>query len=148
MADSRIIGVLDALQSQCQRATYGAVGEFLGIPGMSVSAHLGDRSKRASFVVAANGQPTGYKKSELHPDLFKNEKVIRTGQDLTTFLRAAKERKMNDRLFNLAIQTTLLDDDDGEILGDLDKLDREYIEPEDEAKSSATTIEPEREPTK
>ena len=80
--------ILDCLNRERIRATYGAVGEVLGRPAQSVGGVLGGRTGRASWVVnAKTGEPTGYSAEEKHPDLRRTEQIIRTGEELRQLLQ-------------------------------------------------------------
>ena len=75
--------ILDCLERRRIRATYGAVGAVIGKPARSVGAALGGRTRRASWVVnAQDGEPTGYRPHQKHPDLHRTPHVIRTGDEL------------------------------------------------------------------
>ena len=94
LADSRrsqastVDQILDCLNREQVRATYGAVGEVLGRPAQSVGGALWSRTKRASWVVnAQTGEPTGYSVDEKHPELHRAEQIIRTGEQLSQLLR-------------------------------------------------------------
>lgn len=87
--------ILDCLDRKQRRATYGAVGEVLGIPARSVNERLlGERSYRASWIVnAKTGQPTGYAPHEKHPEL-PASRIIRSGKQLRLLLeRCADGRR-------------------------------------------------------
>ena len=65
------------------RCTYGAMAELLGIQPREVGRILGPKRPAASWVVsAATLQPTGYNPNELHPDLFQNQRVIESAEEL------------------------------------------------------------------
>ena len=75
--------ILDCLNRERIRATYGAVGEVIGIPAIGVGAALGKRSQRASWVVnAGTGKPAGYGPDQIHADLRLTSRIIRTGDEL------------------------------------------------------------------
>jgi predicted RNase H-like nuclease len=75
--------ILAALNEYKTRATYGAVGELLGIPAIGVGRKLGDQRPEASWIVGAkNGKPSGYTDDNCHPELYSNPLVIRTGEQL------------------------------------------------------------------
>ena len=75
--------ILDCLERKRVRATYGAVGAVIGRPAQSVGAALGNRRKRASWVVnARTGEPTGYDPTEKHPDLYFTSHIIKAGEEL------------------------------------------------------------------
>lgn len=80
--------ILDCLNCERIRATYGAVGEVLGLRAQSVGAVLGSRTTRASWVVnARTGEPTGYGANEKHPELHRTERIVRTGEELSQLLQ-------------------------------------------------------------
>ena len=75
--------ILDCLNRQRIRATYGAVGAVIGKPPQSVGDVLGSRTQRASWVVnAQTGEPTGYDRRQKHPDLHRTALIIKTGDEL------------------------------------------------------------------
>ena len=75
--------ILDCLERERVRATYGAVGAVIGRSARSVGAALGKRRKRASWVVnARTGVPTDYDPTEKHPDLYLTSHIIKTGEEL------------------------------------------------------------------
>ena len=101
----RIVGYLNATKI---RATYGAVGELLGVPGRAVGAMLGRRRPEVSWVVnARTGKPTGYSAKQCHPDLYKNPYIIRTGEELRS--RMEGEWSEDDGLVDISDVHTLLD---------------------------------------
>ena len=84
---ANINDILLALNKNKIRATYGAIGQALGVPAMSVGRLLGAKRPEASWVVSAStGQPTAYSGKEIHPDLLAKDNVIRTGQELLSLL--------------------------------------------------------------
>ena len=86
--------ILEFLNEERIRCTYGAVGEILEVPARSVSMYLGERRTAASWVVSkANGKPTGYKDYQRHPDLCRKKYVIRSGTELMNELVAWKARR-------------------------------------------------------
>ncbi len=88
--------VMQFLNAEQVRATYGAVGELVGVPARSVGALLGDRRPEASWVVnAADGVPGGYDADQVHPDLLSKPDVIGTGREL--LLRLTLWRKTRPR---------------------------------------------------
>ena len=75
--------ILDCLDRQRIRATYGAVGAVIGSPPQSVGDALGRRTQRASWVVnAETGEPTGYDRLQKHPELHRTNRIIKTGDEL------------------------------------------------------------------
>ena len=85
MTDIQLI--LDCLNHHKIRATYGAVGELMGIPAIGVGRYLGNPRAEASWIVSASsGKPSGYDQSEYHPALFHRQEVLRKGQALQKLL--------------------------------------------------------------
>jgi len=85
--------ILDYLNREHVRATYGAVGEALGIPAIAVGTSLGDRCPEASWIVSAEtGQPTGYAPGDIHP-LLEGSPIITSGADLVRRLAGFPSRK-------------------------------------------------------
>ena len=79
-------GIAEVLGRYHQRATYGAVADFLGEPARSI---MGGRSKARQFcwiVNARNGLPTDYPPSAVDPALQEREHVIASGQELRGWL--------------------------------------------------------------
>lgn len=75
--------IVDYLNRQKIRATYGAVGEAIGVPARSIGGMLGGKRPEVSWVVnAATELPTGYAPSQYHPDLRSRSRVIRDGNEL------------------------------------------------------------------
>jgi hypothetical protein len=75
--------ILAFLNDRHIRATYGAVGEVVGVIPRSLGALLGTRRPEASWIVnAADGLPTGYAQDECHPALFSKPDIIATGREL------------------------------------------------------------------
>lgn len=84
--------ILRSLNAERIRATYGAVGDLIGIPAISVSQYLGERRPKASWVVNDDtGQPTGYTSDEMHPDLRRTANIIRSGDALDALLQQHPE---------------------------------------------------------
>ena len=85
----KITNILDALNTHRIRATYGAVGQCLGIPAIAVSQRLGSRRPEASWIVsAASGKPTGYASTEYHPALFSNSRILGSASELQALLES------------------------------------------------------------
>ena len=80
--------ILECLNRERIRCTYGAMAEVIGGSPRSVGRRLGHRRPEASWVVSvATGQPTGYTDAEKHPELESKKRVIRTGEELQRLLR-------------------------------------------------------------
>jgi alkylated DNA nucleotide flippase Atl1 len=82
--------ILDALNREKIRATYGAVAEVLHIPARSVGQVLGTRRPEASWVVRDDdGMPAEYEAHQLHAELTRRSVIIRSGEQLRLLLRGA-----------------------------------------------------------
>ena len=80
--------ILDHLNRDRIRCTYGAFAGVLGVPARSVGRHLGARRPYASWVVnRRTGEPTGYAGHEKHPALRRTRHVIETEDELRRRLR-------------------------------------------------------------
>ena len=80
--------VLDCLNAVKVRCTYGALGGLLEVPHRRVGQYLGEKRFETSWVVnRRTKKPTGYSQAQLHPELFKNEKVIYESDELDKFRR-------------------------------------------------------------
>ena len=87
--------ILRFLNEANVRATYGAVGEVLGVVSRSMGARLGARRPEASWIVSAeNHLPTDYSPDEWHPALLSRPEVITTGTALV--LRMTNWRRSID----------------------------------------------------
>lgn len=96
--------IIDLLNKHKQRATYGAVGNFLGEPPHGLMARR-DKNFENSWIVAANdraprgehpgaqrGRPTGYADHQIHPDCLRLinqhiDNIIDNEHDLRVWLR-------------------------------------------------------------
>ena len=60
-----------------------AFGELMDTPARSVARkYLGEKRPEASWVVnSETKKPTGYLPEEMHPNLFKREVIITTGEE-------------------------------------------------------------------
>ena len=86
--------VLEFLNAEQVRATYGAVGELLGIIPRTMSAQLGPHSAERSWIVsAATGLPTDYSRDETHPSLLRTDEIIGSGIALAMRLSAWKAKR-------------------------------------------------------
>ena len=86
--------ILQFLNAEQIRATYGAVAGVLGVPARSVGAALGTRRPDASWVVNADTDlPTDYDPAQWHPALLGRAEVIRTANELTLRLSIWKARR-------------------------------------------------------
>jgi hypothetical protein len=81
--------VLDALDRNHQRATYGAVAAVLGDAPRTLMKGRA-RDQRHSWVVSSqNNEPTGYTPDQTHPALREHEQVLKTKDELERWLESA-----------------------------------------------------------
>lgn len=79
----RMDRIVAFLNTEHRRATYGAVGEALGLPAQTIGGMLGRRRPEASWVVSAETlEPTGYGAGDKHAALHERPEVITTGLEL------------------------------------------------------------------
>jgi hypothetical protein len=91
LGDVSLDEILQLLNHDKVRATYGAVAEVLGVIPRSMGARLGTRRPEASWIVsAANGLPTDYSEDEWHPALLSQHDIISSGGVLA--LRLSKRK--------------------------------------------------------
>jgi hypothetical protein len=83
--------ILQLLNDQQVRATYGAVADVLGVIPRSMGTLLGPHTPVASWIVnAATGLPTDYSQNETHPALLRSGEIITSGIALTLRLASWK----------------------------------------------------------
>jgi len=79
--------VIDTLNRFHQRATYGAVGGLLDRNPRNIMSRS-PRDPRHSWVVnQERGKPTGYRKTEIDPDIIERARVITSPEELQVWLR-------------------------------------------------------------
>jgi len=78
--------ILDALNANRQRATYGAVAALLGKSPRTLMQGQ-ERDARHSWVVRRHtGRPTGYDAALLHPELSARDQILETKDELSSWL--------------------------------------------------------------
>jgi alkylated DNA nucleotide flippase Atl1 len=93
IATTTLDEILQFLNDQHVRTTYGAVAELLGVPARSLGVRLGDRRPEASWIVnAQNGLPNGYSQHEMHAALPRSE-IITFGTALAMRIAAWKAKR-------------------------------------------------------
>ena len=93
IAQTSLEQILQFLNDEQVRATYGAVGEVLGVVARGMGAQLGARRVEASWIVNADtGLPTDYAQHELHPALLRRNSIISSGTELAMRLTAWKAK--------------------------------------------------------
>ena len=87
--------ILDCLNRERIRCTYGAVADVIGGVARGVSQRLEAKDPRNSWIVNKDtGEPTGYLDSQKHPALHQSAQVITTGEELRDLLkRCAADRE-------------------------------------------------------
>lgn len=87
MATHMLDDILSKLDRNQQRATYSAVAALVGEAPRSLMRDK-PRSPNTSWVVSkSTGLPTGYKDTDVHPQLTANEKVLSSGEELAAWLK-------------------------------------------------------------
>lgn len=88
--DYRLREIVAKLSHYRQRATYGAVGDFLhASAAMARQWFSGRESMDNSFVVSAmTGEPTNYPVPKIHPALKSRPEILRTSDDLLVWLQS------------------------------------------------------------
>ncbi len=86
--------ILEFLNAEQVRATYGAVGELLGVIPRAMGARLGPHTEERSWIVNADtGLPTDYSQSEMHPSLRRRNEIIDSGTGLLMRMTAWKAKR-------------------------------------------------------
>ena len=87
--------ILDCLNREPIRCTYGAVADVIGGVARGVGQRLEAKDPRNSWIVnKESGEPTGYRDSEQHSDLRQTAHIITTGEELRELLkRCAADRE-------------------------------------------------------
>ena len=79
--------ILDCLNYERIRCTYGAVAALIGGTARGVGQRLDAKDPRNSWIVnKATGEPTGYLDSQKHPDLHRTAHIITTEAELRDLL--------------------------------------------------------------
>ena len=80
--------VLECLNREKVRCTYGAVADVIGGIPLGVSRQLVPKRPWASWVVnKRTGDPTSYTEDQKHPDLYRKKHVITTGEELVQCMK-------------------------------------------------------------
>ena len=88
--------ILDYLNAVPVRATYGAVGDVLGVRPQVVPRLLGARRPEASWIVnGTTGEPTGYTPDQVDPRLAGTH-VIRSGDELRRSMEGPAAAEADD----------------------------------------------------
>ena len=75
----RMDKIVAFLNAEHRRATYGAIGESLGLPAQTAGGMLGQRRAEASWIVSAETlEPTDYGAGDEHAALHERPEVIPT----------------------------------------------------------------------
>ena len=83
--------IVDTLDRQRQRATYGAVAGLVGTSPRVVMIGR-PRDPRHSWVVSReSGRPNGYKPEQVHPELETRRDVLLTKDALAAWLQVATQ---------------------------------------------------------
>ena len=79
--------ILDLLDRYHQRATYGAVGAVVDRPPYFLMAGRPCDARHSWIVSAKTHLPTGYGEQHMHARLCERSEVLRTFQELSTWIR-------------------------------------------------------------
>ena len=86
--------ILQFLNDEQIRATYGAVADVLGVSARSLTMRLGAKRPEASWIVGAeNGLPVDYSQAEWHPELLGRGDMITNGRTLILRMTAWKQSR-------------------------------------------------------
>lgn len=86
MSQYTLDDIISALDANHQRATYGAVAALVDASPRSLMRGRA-REQRNSWIVSnSTGAPSGYPAEEIHPDLKQRDTVLRTREELETWL--------------------------------------------------------------
>src|SRR3954462_6340309 len=95
--DTMVDRILRCLNARQVRATYGSVAGLVGGVPIGIGARLGERRAEASWVVNGDtGLPTGYRDSEMHPNLRSTPRIIQTPEELSELLRECDSDVVSD----------------------------------------------------
>lgn len=92
LPDVTLDEIVDRLDGSKRRATYGAIGGVLGRLPRSVMSGRPKTHRNSWIVSAADGLPTGYSASELHPELLICPLVIDDASELVRLLTEHRTR--------------------------------------------------------
>jgi len=88
---SAIDEIIDCLNREKTRCTYGTVAKVLGISPQEVNERLGEPCEKASWVVnEKTSLPSGY---NLHPDLLRNPEIITDACELEKLLARCRRTR-------------------------------------------------------
>jgi hypothetical protein len=89
MSELTMDEILDALDRNHQRATYGAVAALVGTAPRTLMQGR-ERDQRHSWVVSrTTGEPTGYQPALVHPALRERAEVLDSKDALARWLHSA-----------------------------------------------------------
>jgi hypothetical protein len=86
VASQSIDSITEQLDRFRQRATYGAVAAVLGRSPRNLMSGRSRRQRDSWIVSNKDGMPTGYEPDQVHPEIQSREVILRSGQDLGTWL--------------------------------------------------------------
>ena len=90
IASHSIDSIVEQLDRFRQRATYSAVAAVLNrSPRNLMSGRT--RSPRDSWIVSnKDGLPTGYEPDQMHPEIKSRESILRSGEELESWLESPR----------------------------------------------------------
>jgi hypothetical protein len=88
IASHSIDSIVEQLDRFRQRATYGGVAGLLKRAPRNLMTGR-SRNRRDSWIVSQkDGMPTGYEPDQVHPDIKSREQILRSAEDLGTWLES------------------------------------------------------------
>jgi hypothetical protein len=86
IASHSIDSIAEQLDRFRQRATYGAVAAVLNRSPRNLMSGRSRRPRDSWIVSNKDGLPTGYEPEQMHPELKSREPILRSGEELGTWL--------------------------------------------------------------
>ena len=88
VASHSIDTIVDQLDRFRQRATYGAVAGVLKLSPRNLMSGR-SRSQRDSWIVSRDsGTPTGYEPDQVHPEIKSREQILKSAEELGSWLES------------------------------------------------------------
>jgi hypothetical protein len=86
LTEHTIDSILEQLERFHQRATYGAVASVVNASPRSLMSGRPRNSESSWIVSRKDGQPSGYHADQKHPELESRDQILRTAEDLRSWL--------------------------------------------------------------
>jgi hypothetical protein len=88
IASHSIDSIVDQLDRFRQRATYGAVAGLVKRSPRNLMSGRSRNQKDSWIVSHREGIPTGYGPDQVHPDIKSRDEILRSAEDLATWLES------------------------------------------------------------